>query len=365
MSVPPVEPWPSIKPFCLHCSRPPPTAGVAYLPPGTPFPGLPSGKASGGKAAGGKAAAPPVCFATGGEKGVVRLWRADTGQCVYEQPAGLAAASNAAGGILELELLPGGSGLLAATQDCRLLFHAPVGADLAASRQLIGNNDEVTDMRWLTLGADSGGGGKGGDPQQQQQQQEQQPTHLAVSTNSDQIRIFDATTMSCAATLAGHTDTVLALDALRLPGVDGTAGTAGTLLASGSKDASVRVWSLPAARCIGEARCSGARRRSRMQSLCCRSSMSRVQHAVCRSEHPQQLVWQRMVACCGGAACLAPKAAALPLPLMCRRGRGTRVVGQLCGLCAARRRVPCHRRRRQAAQGKRRAGACWRCLSSC
>ncbi|PSC70582.1 transducin beta 3 isoform B [Micractinium conductrix] len=204
--------------------------GLAYLPPGAPFPGLP---ASSGGRQGGKAAT-PVCFATGGERGVVQLWRADTGKCVYEQPAAAAAAASAAGGIVELELLPGGAGLLTATQDCRLLMHAPAGGDLAVTRQLIGNNDEVTDMRFLTLGGGDGGDG-GGDGA---------PTHLAVSTNSDQIRLFDARTLSCTATLAGHTDTVLALDALRLPG-----GAA--LLASAGKDASLRLWSLPAARCVG------------------------------------------------------------------------------------------------------------------
>ena len=211
----------------------PAAAGLAYLPPGAPFPGLP---ASSGGRQGGKAAT-PVCFATGGERGVVQLWRADTGKCVYEQPAAAAAAASAAGGIVELELLPGGAGLLTATQDCRLLMHAPAGGDLAVTRQLIGNNDEVTDMRFLTLGGGDGGDG-GGDGA---------PTHLAVSTNSDQIRLFDARTLSCTATLAGHTDTVLALDALRLPG-----GAA--LLASAGKDASLRLWSLPAARCVGERR---------------------------------------------------------------------------------------------------------------
>lgn len=256
---------PHFLPSFLSCA-----AAVTFLPAGTSFPGLPSSKGSGGRGGGGKAGAPPVCFATGGEKGVVRLWRADTGQCVYEQPASLAAASTSAGGILELDVLPGGAGLLAATQDCRLLFHSPAGGDLAAARQLIGNNDEVTDIRWLSLGGAGGTGGKGGKGgDQQQQHQHQQPSHLAVSTNSDQIRVFDAATMSCTATLVGHTDTVLALDALRLPDGDGATRA---LLASGSKDASVRVWSLPAARCIGEGGMGAGCVPQPTAAACCRSS---------------------------------------------------------------------------------------------
>jgi hypothetical protein len=213
---------------------------VAYLPPTAPFPGLPGSAAP---PAPGKPA--PVFFATGGEKGVVRLWRSDTGRCVYEQPAAAAAAAAAAGGIMELELLPGAAGLLAATQDCRLLFHRPADGGLAVARQLVGNQDEITDLRLLRLqpsggGAQSGGGSAGGGGGGEG---DQPPTHVAVASNSDQVRVFDAASMSCVATLSGHSGAVLALDALPLPG-----GAA--LLASAGKDASLRLWSLPAGRCV-------------------------------------------------------------------------------------------------------------------
>ncbi len=60
---------------------------------------------------------------------------------------------------MELQLLPGGAGVMTATQDCRILIHRPEDGQLALARQLIGNNDEVTDLRllaaqascWLTL----------------------------------------------------------------------------------------------------------------------------------------------------------------------------------------------------------------------
>ena len=50
--------------------------------------------------------------------------------------------------------------------------------------------------------------------------------------------------MACCATLHGHSAAVLALDALRLP-------SGRTLLASGGKDNTLRLWVMPAGNCIG------------------------------------------------------------------------------------------------------------------
>lgn len=64
---------------------------------------------------------------------------------------------------------------------------------LALARQLMGNIDEVTDLRLIgPLEA---------------------PSHLALASNSPAMRVFDLQTLNCTATLAGHTDTVLVLDA--------------------------------------------------------------------------------------------------------------------------------------------------------
>jgi U3 small nucleolar RNA-associated protein 13 len=196
--------------------------GVVALPQGAAgFPGVPAAGAGG---------PPPLCFATGGDKGRVKLWRADTAQCVYDGAAQGGGAPAAAGGIVALRSLGGGGGggVVAATQDCRLLVLRPEGGRLNLARQLIGNNDEVTDVRFVCAGAAAPA----------------EPTHLAVATNSEHIRLFDAATLGCTATLVGHTDIVLCLDAARLPG-------GRTLLASGSKDAGVRVWTAPEGRCVG------------------------------------------------------------------------------------------------------------------
>ena len=182
------------------------------------------------------------------------------------------ALTTAAGGIVELRPLPLGQGLLAATQDCRLLTfdftslnstlrtstpsttskdeeksnnNTRPGVVLPLHRQLIGNNDDVTDIRFLTAPnttIDNANSSK----KDHSKQQQQQPTHIVVSTNSEHIRVFDARSLSCAATLVGHSDIVLALDVMRLhSGV--------SLVASGSKDNSVRVWTVfPTARCVGK-----------------------------------------------------------------------------------------------------------------
>lgn len=73
---------------------------------------------------------------------------------------------------------------------------------LKLGRQLIGNLDEVTDLR--LIGPASA------------------PTQLVLATNSPTIRMFDLNTMSCSATLSGHTDTVLVLDAIHAKGKNST-----------------------------------------------------------------------------------------------------------------------------------------------
>lgn len=97
-----------------HWSQgPAPLAGGPLLPPTQRTPGPPG--------------APPgqVHFATAGEKGAIKLWRSDTGACVYEVPPEVGVAGSAAAECTDLALMPGGGGLLAATADARLLFYQP------------------------------------------------------------------------------------------------------------------------------------------------------------------------------------------------------------------------------------------------
>lgn len=147
---------------CCDCAPPPPASrmssctcsGLVVLPQGSAFPGAvdltasqqPSAAAGGGRV---------LAFATAGERGAVRVWRSDTGTCVYTHvggPGGLpedlpdSGKTSKAGGattakakskapaaaavppgceLVELALLPGGRGLLAATGDARLLLLVP------------------------------------------------------------------------------------------------------------------------------------------------------------------------------------------------------------------------------------------------
>lgn len=207
---------------------------------------------------------PVLCFITGGDKGLLKMWRSDTGACIHDAVLPGMGTPTVAGSIVELMIVPGGDKVLAGTQDCRLLL-ASLGPLSSASqtkigsrgssnnyssmlqleRQLIGNNDEVTDLRFLT--ASHTAPLTNNDPSTSEIKNKKElddPTHLAVSTNSEHIRIFDARTLNCIAILSGHTDIVLCIDALR----DHMSGN--TLLASGSKDTTVRLWNAFSGRCL-------------------------------------------------------------------------------------------------------------------
>uniref|UniRef100_A0A383VI50 U3 small nucleolar RNA-associated protein 13 C-terminal domain-containing protein n=1 Tax=Tetradesmus obliquus TaxID=3088 RepID=A0A383VI50_TETOB len=266
--------------------------GLAVLPLGSAFPGVAAADAITSSSSSSKAGAKrPLFFATAGEKGVIRIWRSDTGTCVYthqgssssvlQQGPGkggrkVAAAAAAAGDaaaaagseFVELVLLPGGKGLMAATGDARLLFfHPEAGAAGAAAgslrltRQLIGNHDEITDLTFLYSGSSSssssaqlsetaaaadGSNAEGLTSSAGLTLQPGEPRRLAVATNSHEIRLFDLADASCVGSCVGHRDIVLCLDAVRpAAGVE--------LLASGAKDCEVRVWDPSSGACLAVA----------------------------------------------------------------------------------------------------------------
>jgi hypothetical protein len=126
------------------------SAAVAVLPLGSAFPGVTSAEAAAAATTSSKApAARPIFFVTAGERGTLRIWSSLAGKCVYthhgsssssllqqgpaksgRKAAAAAAAGDAAAAapgseLLELLLLPGGKGLMAATGDARLLFFHP------------------------------------------------------------------------------------------------------------------------------------------------------------------------------------------------------------------------------------------------
>lgn len=89
---------------------------------------------------------------------------------------------------------------------------------LAITQQIIGFNDEVIDIAFLSLPSTS--------------EIPSAETHLAVATNSDLIRVYNLQQFNTSL-LAGHKDVVLCLD--KSPN--------GERLISGSKDKTARIWS--------------------------------------------------------------------------------------------------------------------------
>lgn len=88
-------------------------AAAVVLPHGKGFPGTSSKAATDKKA---------ICFATAGEKGIIKVWSAATAQCLHELKG---QGGMQAGNYVELALLPGGAGLMAASADCNLHFFDP------------------------------------------------------------------------------------------------------------------------------------------------------------------------------------------------------------------------------------------------
>lgn len=223
---------------------------------------LPNRASTGPSPGGSDAESHGLLFATGGEKGAVKVWSSSTSRCISEELPSMPGPTEA-GSIVELATACADSpyDLVAATEDGRVLLlsllSAPAdgarGADTVTQdsdedirkkkrktngkkqktntppaaamkklmglfRQFIGNNDEVTDLKFSSNGS-----------------------HLAVSTNSEHVHVYDSKTLGCLDTLTGHNEAVLSLDCTRK---SVGSESAMDLLVSGSKDNTVRLWDI-------------------------------------------------------------------------------------------------------------------------
>ncbi|KAF6717501.1 Transducin beta-like protein 3 [Oryzias melastigma] len=157
-------------------------------------------------------------FITAGSKGILRVWDASTGRCVYTQkaPSTLSSATEEAEeqddspfSLTHLFYLPTSHRVATVTAEHNILLYQLPG--LTTQQQFVGYSDEVLDVKFL---------GKN-------------DSHIVVATNSSQLKVFELLTNSCQI-LFGHTDTVLTLDVFKK----------GFVFASCGKDRSVRVWQM-------------------------------------------------------------------------------------------------------------------------
>ncbi|MBN3316249.1 TBL3 protein, partial [Atractosteus spatula] len=155
-------------------------------------------------------------FITAGSRGMLRVWEASSGRCIFtqtlpaEHPTGKAESDDGdEHSFTCCHPLPSSSRVAAVTAEHNfLLYDLP---SLTLQQQFVGYSDDILDVKFLGP----------------------EDSHIVVATNSPQLKVFELASSSCQI-LYGHTDTVLSLDVFRK----------GCMFASCAKDNSIRVWRL-------------------------------------------------------------------------------------------------------------------------
>ncbi|KAF9110873.1 U3 small nucleolar RNA-associated protein 13 [Mortierella sp. AM989] len=145
-------------------------------------------------------------FYTAGDAGIIRIWDLKSGELIAKQKE----EEGSKAGISDVLYNTGSQQLVSITSDQNILFFN-IENNLKRVKQIVGYNDEIVDVAYI------------GEEEQ----------HLAVAANSEQIRVFNLKEFECDL-IYGHTDIVICLDR----------NTDGTLLASGSKDNTAKVWTM-------------------------------------------------------------------------------------------------------------------------
>ncbi|XP_065889852.1 transducin beta-like protein 3 isoform X2 [Dysidea avara] len=153
---------------------------------------------------------------TAGEKGVIKLWDLTNWRCVKEFGSITVGAGqgehpeeNLQSGYTQLLYHHHLKSIVGVTFDHNIMVYGL--PEMEVEKQLIGYNDEILDI--VLVGVNN--------------------SLVAVATNSEQARIFDRHTLNCQF-LSGHTDIILSMDC----SIDGK------MLATSSKDNTIRLWSL-------------------------------------------------------------------------------------------------------------------------
>ncbi|KAF9124187.1 U3 small nucleolar RNA-associated protein 13 [Mortierella sp. 14UC] len=145
-------------------------------------------------------------FYTAGDAGVIRIWDLRSGELIAKQKEEQGSKS----GISDVLYNTTSQQLVSITSDQNIMFF-DIEKDLKRVKQIVGYNDEIIDVAYIG----------------------EEESHLAVAANSEQIRVFNLKEFE-SDLIYGHTDIVICLDR----------NTDGTLLASGSKDNTAKVWTL-------------------------------------------------------------------------------------------------------------------------
>uniref|UniRef100_A0A0R0JZQ4 U3 small nucleolar RNA-associated protein 13 C-terminal domain-containing protein n=1 Tax=Glycine max TaxID=3847 RepID=A0A0R0JZQ4_SOYBN len=169
-------------------------------------------------------------FITVGERGIVRIWNSKGAGCIFEQKTSDVTANidedGSRRGFTSAVMLASDQGLLCVTADQQFLFYSLECTEellqLNLTKRLVGYNEEIVDMKFI------------GDDEK----------FLALATNLEQVRVYDLASMSCSYVLSGHTEIILCLDTC-------VSSSGKTLIVTGSKDNSVRLWESESANCIG------------------------------------------------------------------------------------------------------------------
>ena len=174
-----------------------------------------------------------IVFATGGEAGHLKCWSAHSCRCVYEQEHSHKLQSIHS--IVELLMLPSTKQVLVVSADSALTLQDIGKKGSWEVNTLLGNLGEVTAASFTGSTTEA-----------------QIPQHVAVATNSDVLYMLDTHSLTCVYSLRGHSETILAVASVQIHSTDSQPTW---LLASGSKDNSVRVWHSATGRCVavGEA----------------------------------------------------------------------------------------------------------------
>ncbi|RZC42608.1 Utp13 and/or WD40 domain containing protein [Asbolus verrucosus] len=151
-----------------------------------------------------------IYVASAGENGVVRVWDVTHSKEIFKQRNSLVSKAEE-GGLAITKLLYDirSKRLAIVSADHNIILHHL--KSFACTKQFVGFSDEILDIVFV---------GKN-------------DSHLAVATNSNDIKLYDDSTMNCQL-LKGHTDIVLALS---------TSKTNPDLMLSAGKDNQVRLWS--------------------------------------------------------------------------------------------------------------------------